>query len=63
MIERLEKIVTLLERIPVDLCAVVIILIGAGLAALGHHDEANLTIGGGLGIFKGRSSPPESPSS
>ncbi len=58
MIERIEKIVGVLGRVPADLCAVVIVLAGVVLAILGHHDEANLTIGGGLGIFKGRTPEP-----
>lgn len=52
----LEKIKSFIDvAIQAELHAFALIVTGAGLAIAGHHDEAMLLLGGGLGILKGKS--------
>lgn len=38
-----------------DVIALIVLLIGAGLAIASHSDEAKLVLGGGLALLKGKS--------
>lgn len=44
-----------LEEVPHDIYAALLVVAGCALALLGHKDEAMLVLGGGLGVFKGKS--------
>jgi len=57
MIERFQKVGAALHSIPNDAWAILVLLHGAVLVALGHKEEGQLIIGGALAIFRGESKP------
>lgn len=53
MLEKTKTAFVVLEDVPHDIYAALLVALGSVLTFLGHHDEAMLVLGAGIGIFKG----------
>lgn len=55
MTEKVKGIAEAIKAIPHDVYAVIILIVGAVLAACHFKDEGMLVLGGALAVFKGKS--------
>lgn len=56
-LEKLDRLVTVLAKVPPDFWAVLMLVTGGVLALCGKKDEAQLVLGGALAVFRGQQPP------